>query len=778
MVKQPFRIKARTLVHLGAELITTDAIALNELIKNAFDAHSKEVRIDFDIPFDPQLGYRLAKDISKGEKTPQQAVEELQKNLADELEAVTAKSIKANLGKLPSDPKLFPAALEAFVNETCTIRVEDWGDGMSSKELLDVFLVIGTPVKQLQKKKGADTAILGDKGIGRLSMMRLGRFATVVSAKKETDKYHQIEFDWVGFDDPENYLDEINLEVMPAEPKNTLNESGTLIEITGLRSSWVEEDIKEFITYLRRLQDPFNTNHHRFPIKVYRNKQSQPIARMNRRLVESAQFEARFEVTPSYDRDSIMLSRQLRWKGQTTFEKRDWPVETLCNTLGVMPQDFISLGPLKVGCYWYNRRKLSHPTGEWDLRKIRDELNIWAGGFALYRDGFRIGLTGAEEGDWLRMSATALRGTGYRLNNIQTIGSIAISYAENPALIDTANREDLVDCPEYQLLAKLIKVVIVDDLRSTIHTYTDAESKNTLAEHASEESVKRAANDINSTLKQVNQLVQNVPKEIKPNVVSIRDNLKQHVDYIQTIQKSVELAQEKKIEILELAGIGMSVEIIAHELARVTIRTADLLGQLGEVSDEKELEKLIDSIESQLTSVNKRIKAIDPLSPSGRNRKEKFDLVAFIRSIFDGYAPRFKRHHVTASLTVDGEPPKHEIKVRLVRGFIAHIIENLLSNSMYWLVQAPQSPSSGRKIGIDMDRYGRFIELYDTGPGIDPSHIHDVFKPYFSYRKNGKGLGLYIARELAEYHGGKLYLSQDAQGDGRLRHFIIEFPKD
>ena len=45
-----FEVAARTLIHLGAELITSDAIAINELIKNAIDAKSENVNIYFISP--------------------------------------------------------------------------------------------------------------------------------------------------------------------------------------------------------------------------------------------------------------------------------------------------------------------------------------------------------------------------------------------------------------------------------------------------------------------------------------------------------------------------------------------------------------------------------------------------------------------------------------------------------------------------------------------------------------------------------------------------------
>lgn len=778
-MSQEFRVKARTLVHLGAELITTDTIALNELIKNAFDAHSEEVRIDADIPFNPLVACTLAEQVSAGTISRRHAIEQLKGDIAEELSKETIVLIREQLEGLPTDAKAFAHSLRDLADQVCTIRIEDWGDGMSRSDLLSVFLVIGTPVKYLKKRDNLSaTPILGDKGIGRLSMMRLGRYATVVSATKESSRSHQIAFDWVKFEDPDQFLDDIKHEVVDAGPKKSAQESGTVIRISGLYSAWSNDDVSSFVAYLRRLQDPFDSAHKRFPIRVFRNGQSQPIARINKRLVESAHFEAHFKFQPSDHEDAIALERRLRWKGETTFVKREWSVKSLCHELDASIYDLKALGALRVGCYWYNRAHLSHPTGEWDVHQIRKELNVWSGGFAIYRDGFRIGLTGSAEGDWMRMGADALRGTGFRLNNIQTIGAIALSYSDNPALIDTANREDLVDCPEYRLLTRLMKTVAVEDLRFIIQTYTEAESKSALVERTSEVSMKRAADDMQSTLMRVNLLAKNVPANVRPSVIAIRDNLKQHVDYIRTIQKSVQLAQEQKVEILELAGIGMSVEIIAHELARVTMRTADLLGQITSVSNEKELEKLIESIESQLISVNKRLRAIDPLSPSGRNRKVEFDLVTFLNGILDGYAPRFERHHVTASLNVDGKPPRQAVNVRMVRGFIAQVVENLLSNSMYWLCQTSLSLSSDRRIEIDIDRHGRFVEFCDTGPGIDPRHREDVFKPYFTYKKNGKGLGLYIARELAEYHGGKLSLSEDAEGDGRLRSFILEFPKE
>ena len=768
-----FKVKARTLTHLGAELITTDTIALSELIKNAFDAGSKEVRIDFNVPVDPLAASKIADSLDREDITLTTAINQLKNLVADDLAPNARTKLLNEIGELQSlSNREAVKSIRTLANSHCTVQISDWGVGMSDRELIDVFLTIGTPVKLLEKKT-SDSVLLGDKGIGRLSMMRLGKSAVVRSRKKWQLQPHEIRFDWTLFDDPDALLEDIPLTVRAVKEDQPDQASGTTITISRLNSSWGDAEIKTFVNYLRRLQDPFDKQHRRFPIKIYRNGRSQPIGRIHWNLVESAQFQARYQFDPN---DSIALKRTLQWKGDTQTNPREWSHKNICGHLSSTPEQLRSLGPLRIGCYWYNRSQLSHPTGEWDANKIRAELNVWSGGFAQYRDGFRIGLTGSEESDWMQLSATAIRGSGFRANNIQTIGVIAFSQKDNPALIDSANREGLVDCAEFRLLTLLMKEIVVKDLKFAIERYAEEIKQSQAIATTSERSIKNAEDNINTTLKNIRTLAREAPQHLKSRVTEIQSDLKQHVDYIKVARKTLELAKEQKLEILELAGRGMSVEIVVHELSRATQRIVDLLHELSSSSEMPKLEHLIESIESQVVAVNKRLRTIDPLSPSGRNRKTRFDLVGFIRGILDGYEPRFRRHKVTVELTVDGKPPSHEVSVRLVQGFVAQVIENLLSNSMYWLVQDNSSPIRDRRIEIDIDKKGRYLEVTDNGPGIGVQHIEDVFSPYFSFKKNGKGLGLYIARQLAEYHGGKLYLSPDGTAE-RLHTFITEFPK-
>ncbi|MET7534802.1 ATP-binding protein [Streptomyces goshikiensis] len=114
----------------------------------------------------------------------------------------------------------------------------------------------------------------------------------------------------------------------------------------------------------------------------------------------------------------------------------------------------------------------------------------------------------------------------------------------------------------------------------------------------------------------------------------------------------------------------------------------------------------------------------------------------------------------------------------MVRGLISQALENLLSNSVYWLQQGMRDGDEQRTIRVELDSKALTINVWDNGPGIDPRYGKEIFRPYYSTRKKGKGLGLYIASELVEYHGGSLYLDETPEADGRLRTFVIELPKE
>ena len=210
-----FRIAARALRQMGAELITSDDVALNELIKNAFDARSPRVKVEIQSLADLDALALLEEQIRQQKVSQQEAIERVDKAISPDLSAAQRSEVIDRLHKFLEHRTEFANHLQEFRAEQ-SIKVTDTGLGMSPEDLSDRFLVIGTPGKLIAKRAAAADAmpILGEKGIGRLSMMRLGNQAAVRSKQKGSDHWGEIEFRWDRFDDPHLFLDQVDVDVV------------------------------------------------------------------------------------------------------------------------------------------------------------------------------------------------------------------------------------------------------------------------------------------------------------------------------------------------------------------------------------------------------------------------------------------------------------------------------------------------------------------------------------------------------------------------------------
>lgn len=776
---QPFRIAARAMRQLGAELITSDEMALYELIKNGFDAESPRTVVAISAPADAASVALVREQLATKRVTVSVALERLEKTLSADLTIEQRAGYLQRFKQHGASSSELSAYLDAFLRNDFWIEVSDTGLGMSADELRDKFMMVGTPNK-LVKKTQADRTILGEKGIGRLSMMKLGQVAKLRSKVPGAQSWNAIEFDWKKFDQPGAELGDVLFEVEDGEP-DAEDVQGTVIHITELLANWSAAKVTDFLNkYVRRLQDPFARRRRPYPIDVVLNEHRLAISPIPAWLLEVAQFRCEISFTPhAEDSQSVALRREVTWKGGASPESRTWTLDELAALAGVPVETCRNLGPFTASCYWFNRALI---VGTLDHPKTRmlAELNVWCGGFAVYRDGFRVGQTGGMEDDWLEWDGKALKTKGFMLNRYQTVGTVSISSKRNPRLIDAANRERLVSCPEQTLLVGLLGDIIVKDLRSHIDAIKQVEVKQAIAEMSAEESLKRSEVSLANTLTTVEEIAASLPSSLQPKLEEVRRTLQSQIEYVETIRSGLQLARETRVELLELANIGLVVEIVVHELTRLTQSTGDLLLNMrrATAADAATMD-LIDNLQSQIKATSKRISSVDVLSPSGRNRRERFNVVAQLRTVVSGFEARFQRHAVGCEVLVDGEPATTQIfEVRLVRGLIAQVLENLLTNSVYWVQQGLKRGEERRHIVVELDTRASVVMVTDNGPGIDPSHAESIFRPYFSMRRRGKGLGLYIARELVEYHGGRLYLEASGEADGRLRTFVLELPKE
>lgn len=259
-------------------------------------------------------------------------------------------------------------------------------------------------------------------------------------------------------------------------------------------------------------------------------------------------------------------------------------------------------------------------------------------------------------------------------------------------------------------------------------------------------------------------------------------NIEESIRHLQTMMTDAEALAESfesgRSQLIHLAALGLTVEMLAHELNR-TARYA--LGSLEEAKLEAghTIPASFKAIESQLQTIQKRLSVLDPESVSRRQIKVPCNIKDVATSIMDSHQSTFERMKIPLDV-VSTVPNGASLTVRMVKGMLTQILDNLIDNSIYWLKQALLlDPSFLPRISIEIDCEQRTIFFSDNGPGIAENLSKQIFEPFFTTKPpgHGKGLGLYIASELLKYHDAEIALSAHKRvHPDRLNTFAISLP--
>lgn len=775
----PFRVTARTVLQLGAELISSDAVAFYELIKNSFDARSKRVEIDVMIalPFAVYTSAvsRLPSDSEIDEDTLS-AIKREVKAAFDSTLAGANEHVKA-IGAAEDG-----SSLRRAIQECNYIEIRDTGRGMSLKDLDNIYLTIGTPnkIREAEQAQPGAQPILGEKGLGRLSTMRLGTLLRVESTTEEDLYWNVLEVDWATFAES---LDAM-IEDVPVEPhrgrkKSERSIQGTVIHISALTSEWTKETLEDVAkSELARLNDPFSPEK-RFRITLRFNGELLAVPPISTLLFEhaDADLEAKVSNNASGD-DEYQLTGTMNYRLRQKSSAIHIEEDHLLNLAGLQsPVELRRLGGFSVRLYWFNRQRLRAIEGIGDIEHVRRLVDQWGGGLMLYRDGFRVHPYGGPSDDWLQLDPTAFRAKGYKVNRKQIIGKVDVGRRSNPYLLDQTSREGLRDTPEKQAL-----VAILQSILTSFRTFLDrVDATLKEQERQSFEALEERASETEDELrKTLATFAKKYPAErrLADTIFDLSSQLNELIAQGKLLAATYESRQS---QLVHLAGLGLMVEVVAHELNRATQHALGVLSGTDLKTAPNEIQTAFRSLESQLKTLQKRLRILDPLSTAGRQVKERFELGAWLREILSAHSAQFERHGIGVSIRA--VPPKGELWIKAVRGMVAQIVENLLSNSVYWLKREKRSnPRFEPKIGISLDTKKRTLSFSDNGPGVEPDRRDEIFYPFVTTKpaREGKGLGLYISQEIAKYHGARLFLSdaRSASYPNRLSTFVLELPDD
>ncbi len=110
------------------------------------------------------------------------------------------------------------------------------------------------------------------------------------------------------------------------------------------------------------------------------------------------------------------------------------------------------------------------------------------------------------------------------------------------------------------------------------------------------------------------------------------------------------------------------------------------------------------------------------------------------------------------------------------RGKLTQIVDNLFLNSEYWL-QEDLRKGVIQDASVFVGARNPYVDIHDSGQGVATSVEHHLFQPFTTTKPKGKGrgLGLFIARQLLDSSGCLISLLPDRNQFGRRYIFRMDF---
>lgn len=672
-MKHTFAITPRVIAHLGEDLIKNENIALVELVKNSYDAQATFCEIEFFF-------------------------------IGDELSKVT---------------------------------ITDDGIGMDLNTVENAWLVIGTDNKKKQLEHPSTGRLpLGEKGIGRLGVHKLGRKIRV-----QTHKYGHnevlIDIDWTKLANAQS-IDDFPIQITEHVLSSLPMPHGTKITISDLKGEWNRRKLRNVYRDLASLNSPFNERTDSFVVKVKSNTKVfeglPPIADIlkvamyrGHCIIEGNEVkDFCYQFTP-WDSLSNIQGKEIRsLSDEDRYLKRRKDIATSRTRNKVILEDF-DLSDYKIGKIVLDFYIFEKDTAVFSFMNMeRTILNNYLrenSGVRVYRDGVRIYNYGEKDSDWLSLDFNRLKRAGDNISNNIIIGSVGISRRDSADLKEKTNREGFIENEAYFAFVDAVTYAL--DL---ITRYRNTDKRRLI-----------------NIYKKDKRVIEPVLSDLSSAVEIVKDKVsdeKAREDILHYLNRVNDQYIEVRDILIRSANAGLNLGGVIHDM-------------------EKQVDALISCIENNNFESVKNIALNLEHIISGytvflkKTSIKTTNVSTIVSAVIDNNKFRFADHRIK----IYSNRKKVDFEAKLSQTESIGALTNLIDNSIYWVSQSRQDD---RKIYVyitdEIDNYISII-VCDNGCGfkIPPEQ---ALRPFITGKplNTGMGLGLHIAHEVMQAMKGKLLI--------------------
>jgi two-component system sensor histidine kinase PilS (NtrC family) len=229
---------------------------------------------------------------------------------------------------------------------------------------------------------------------------------------------------------------------------------------------------------------------------------------------------------------------------------------------------------------------------------------------------------------------------------------------------------------------------------------------------------------------------------------------------------------DEKVQQSKLAALGRLSASIAHEIRNpvgAMSHAGQLLAESPDLKDEDR--RLTEIIRDNAGRVSGIIESIQRLSRREAARLERVALSAWAEEFQEEFCEtmQFARDR----LRIHDAAPNVEIRVDPDQ--LRQIVWNLCENALKHAIGTDSSQRIELRCGRMSGSARPFLEVADRGKGVAPEHAERIFEPFYSSGQ-GTGLGLFLARELAQANGATLLYEPRVEG-GSVFRLVFSDPR-
>lgn len=808
MAHEQFRIDPLVVFKLGEELISDETQALLELIKNAYDADASFARVAISTNGIPK-GLLIQPD-----KNKQGWIE-----VTDDGVGMTPEAIRDGwLLIAKSGKREFKDA--GMVTKKNRTPLGDKGLGRLGTQRLGWALQIATKTPDSDKER-----VVAFSWEDFLTAATLDQVA-IKSTTRSTERKHGTVLTITELQEPDRWTgeritqlqEEFSEVISPYEGVSeftvAVSVDGTPVDLQSLGTR-VRETAQ--LHYDIKFEDEKLVVAGRATLGLFRpagGKQMQEY----RKLVETDDGAAFFQHLVAADAKKKVGLHRGRGRWFVTF--------TLTRELADLSPEVDADGsPVSPGPFRAEVDSFSLATGDEATATVFGTLSQYRkfikdlAGIRVYRDGFVV----RTDADWLGLgSQWTSAGSYYGLKPDTTLGYVAISSRDNARLVEKTDREGFVDNAAYRNFHALMGDFreFTEEVQELLRREYLAFAKASAEEDADlkeDSDPEELSNAIDETLQEAEELKESVAaahatvsraledtstradhssaaskgderatEVLRAAVAGAQDTLTQLNDFLTRLEVAQSRNRVLREEIaqmraqldagIEAMSLGLTAEALSHEMFTIAdglaARTQAIATALndGTLTNGK-VRRFVQYIRGSVGALRKELAHFSPSMRYVRERRERVDVADVVGEVAEYYRHRWQQHDIDVAI-IDNS--RSTFAVRVNRGRLIQILDNLLLNSEYW-ISAAQKQRAIETGEVKIELCNPHITVMDNGLGVEPSVESSLFDAFVTRkpRGTGRGLGLFIVRQLLDSEDCTIELGPGRNAQGRSHEFVV-----